>query len=198
MAHPALTRAFLQAAATAAMHCQPEQSLHCRHLTWNLEMMSLSSMSENTTNKDDTCGKPWWWTKTKSPRWKWQIDCHHCASHRAVNQCCVPTFFPKAKSCRRQQNQNPSNKKTRRNQAVFVLRCEPFCSVFMESSVLFFFCVNTIADSASIGFREERVIFDTTYLWLEASYQHGIKSNVQLRLVDKTYPRMKKNFSGPW
>ena len=28
MAHPALTKAFLQAAATAAMHCQPERCTH--------------------------------------------------------------------------------------------------------------------------------------------------------------------------
>ena len=28
MAHPALTRAFLQAAVTAAMHCQPERYTH--------------------------------------------------------------------------------------------------------------------------------------------------------------------------
>ena len=40
------------------------------------------------------------------------------------------------------------------------------------------FCGSTIADSASIGFRTQLVIFDTTYLRLEASYRHGIKSNI--------------------
>ena len=40
------------------------------------------------------------------------------------------------------------------------------------------FCVSTIADSAIIGLRTERIIFDTIYLRLEASYQYEIKSNV--------------------
>ena len=41
-----------------------------------------------------------------------------------------------------------------------------------------FFSESTIADSAIIGFRTQQVIFNTTYLWLEASYRHGIKSNI--------------------
>ena len=49
-------------------------------------------------------------------------------------------------------------------------------------SILFYkilhFCASMIVDSAIIGFRKERVIFDTTYLWLETSYQHEIKSNM--------------------
>ena len=40
------------------------------------------------------------------------------------------------------------------------------------------FCASTIADSAIIGFHKELVIFDTTYLRLEASYQRGMKSNI--------------------
>ena len=40
------------------------------------------------------------------------------------------------------------------------------------------FCWSTIADSALIHFRMQQVIFDTTYLRLEVSYRHGMKSNI--------------------
>ena len=40
------------------------------------------------------------------------------------------------------------------------------------------FCISTIAGSAIIGLRTERIIFDMIYLRLEASYRHEIKSNV--------------------
>ena len=72
---------------------------------------------------------------------------------------------------------------------IFMLRCKPFHSIFTESP---FFCISTIADSAIISFHRQQIIFDSTYLQLEASHQHQMKSNIQLRLVDATYPRIKK------
>ena len=50
--------------------------------------------------------------------------------------------------------------------SMVVLWSEPFRSFLGFPS----FCVSMIADSAIIGLHKELVIFDTTYLWLEASY----------------------------
>ena len=59
-----------------------------------------------------------------------------------------------------------------------------FYGCSMVRIVPFRFCTSTIADSAIIGFHKEGVIFDMSYFRLEASYRHGIKSDVELRLMD--------------
>ena len=66
------------------------------------------------------------------------------------------------------------NKKfTFRFRSMVILRYKPFRFYGIPR-----FCGSTIADSAIIGFRTEQVIFNTTYLWLEASYRHRIKFNI--------------------